>query len=107
MMPHPIDAFSENGSAKADKFEEIPLNGLPAELRKQVRSSESLIFAEFLFADREHRRVAVQMIMHEWLANPFSVLPLKILLRRILPVSWVSRVVSFKKKSRRESAIAS
>jgi hypothetical protein len=100
-----VNAFATEASAEIGKFDEVPLNGLPAGLRKRVKSLESLVFAEFLLGDREHRRIALEMILREWLASPLSVLPLKILLRRTLPVSWVSRVVKFKKKSRPDAAI--
>lgn len=100
-----VDASPGEAARFVDGFDEIPLSGLPVSLRKRIKSLESLVFAEFLLADCEHRRVALEMIFHEWRTNPLSVLPIKILLRRVLPVSWVSRLIRFKQRSRRDPAI--
>lgn len=94
-----VNAFAAEAPAEIESFDEVSLNGLPRELHKRVKMLEALIFAEYLLPSPKHRRVALKMIVHEWLANPLSSLPLRVLLRSTLPVSWVSRMVKFKNKS--------
>jgi hypothetical protein len=93
-------------SSPIENVDEVPLDGLPHELRKRVKMLEALLFAEFLLPDPQHRNVAVKMVLGEWLANPFSLLPPRVLLRRTLPISLVSRIVAFRNKSRRNATIA-
>jgi glycosyltransferase involved in cell wall biosynthesis len=107
--PVPLDvnkiAAAHDGLSAIENVDEVPLNGLPRVLRKRVKMLEALLFAEFLLPDPQHRRVAARMVLKEWLANPFSLLPPRVLLRRTLPVSWVSRIVAIRNKSRRNATI--
>jgi len=82
------------------KESEVPLNGFPRAIHRRVKMLESLAFAEHLILYHQQRAVALKMIMREWLANPFSPLPLRVLLRRLLPVPMVARVVKLKNRSR-------
>ena len=78
----------------------IPLSGFPRSLHKRVKMLESLAFSEHLILYHRQRGVALKMVMREWMGNPFSPLPLRVLLRRLLPVSMVARVVKLKNRSR-------
>lgn len=82
-----------------DKDSEIPLHGIPRSLRRRVKMLETLAFSEHLVLYHNQRRVALGMIMREWLANPLSSMPLRVLLRRMLPVSMVARIVKLKNRS--------
>jgi glycosyltransferase involved in cell wall biosynthesis len=87
-------------SYDAEQGPDIPLNGFPAAIHRRVKMLESLAFAEHLILYYPQRSVALRMIFREWFANPLSPLPLRVLLRRLLPVSMVARVVKIKNRSR-------
>ncbi|HWN11856.1 MAG TPA: glycosyltransferase family 4 protein [Pyrinomonadaceae bacterium] len=89
----------EGAASDLSSATEVPLNGLPRHLRRRVKMLESLAFSEHLVLYHNQRRVALGMIMREWLANPFSSMPLRVLLRRMLPVSMVARIVKLKNRS--------
>ncbi len=78
---------------------EIPLYGIPRPMWRRVKMLESLAFSEHLVLYHNQRRVALRMIMKEWAANPFSSMPLRVLLRRMLPVPMVARIVKLKNRS--------
>jgi glycosyltransferase involved in cell wall biosynthesis len=78
----------------------IPLHGLPAKLHRRVRMLETLAWSEHLILYHRQRSVAFKMIAREWLRNPLSGQPGRVLLRRFLPVSLVARVVKLKNQSR-------
>ncbi|MEP6740883.1 MAG: glycosyltransferase family 4 protein [bacterium] len=109
--PAPLDAHSISNAfamaapAQNEMAVEVPLNGFPLELHKRVKLLEGLAFAEHLWLYHKQRRVAFKMITREWLANPFSPLPARVLLRRMLPVSMVARIVKAKNGSRHESEL--
>ncbi|MBC8029383.1 MAG: glycosyltransferase family 4 protein [Pyrinomonadaceae bacterium] len=86
----------------AEMKNEIPLKGFPSAIHRRVRMLESLAFGEHLILYHKQRSVALRMIMREWRANPFSPLPLRVLLRRLLPVPMVARLVKLKNRSRSE-----
>ena len=77
----------------------VPLNGFPSKVHRRVRMLETLAWAEHLILYHQQRVVAVKLILQAWLANPFSLLPLRVLLRRLLPVSLVSCLVKLKNRS--------
>jgi hypothetical protein len=60
---------------------------------------ETLAWSEHLILYHRQRAVALKLILQEWLENPLSLLPLRVLLRRLLPVSLVSRLVKLKNRS--------
>jgi glycosyltransferase involved in cell wall biosynthesis len=86
--------------SSGDASGDIPLNGFPMAIHRRVKMLESLAFAEHLILYHRQQSVALRMIMREWFANPLSPLPLRVLLRRLLPVSMVARVVKLKNRSR-------
>jgi glycosyltransferase involved in cell wall biosynthesis len=92
-------------SNENQKSDDVPLSGFPQAIHRRIKMLESLAFAEHLILYHKQRTVALRMILREWLANPFSPLPLRVLLRRMLPVSMVSQVV--KLKNRRHTAVKS
>jgi glycosyltransferase involved in cell wall biosynthesis len=77
----------------------VPLKGFPCEVHRRVRMLETLAWGEHLILYHRQRAVALKLILQEWLANPLSLLPLRVLLRRLLPVSLVSRLVKLKNRS--------
>lgn len=83
------------------KENEVPLNGFPQAIHRRVKMLESLAFGEHLVLYHKQRAVAMRMIMREWFANPFSPLPARVLLRRLLPGSIVAWVVRIKNRTRR------
>jgi glycosyltransferase involved in cell wall biosynthesis len=87
-------------SLSANATGDIPLNGFPVAIHRRVRMLESLAFAEHLILYHRQRSLASRMILREWFANPFSPWPLRVLLRRLLPVSMVAQVVKLKNRSR-------
>lgn len=94
------DGWPALGFSSLKTSNDIPLNGFPPAIHRRVKMLESLAFGEHLILYHQQRGVALSMIMREWLANPFSPLPLRVLLRRLLPVSMVARVVKLKNGSR-------
>ena len=77
----------------------VPLKGFPSEVHRRVRMLETLAWSEHLILYHRQRAVALKLILQEWLANPLSLLPLRVLLRRLLPVSLVSGLVKLKNRS--------
>ena len=84
------DAFANGGDRVA------ALNGFPQAVHKRVRMLEKLAWCEHLLLYHKQPALAVRMAVKEWWLNPLSPLPLRILLRRLLPVSVVARVVKLK-----------
>jgi glycosyltransferase involved in cell wall biosynthesis len=80
----------------------IPLHGFPRAIHRRVRMLEALAWSEHLILYHRQRSVALRMITREWLRNPLSPLPARVLLRRFLPVSVVARVVKLKHRSQRQ-----
>lgn len=76
--------------------DEVPLNGFPRELHKRVRMLEALAWSEHLILYHQQRGAATKLIGREWLRNPLSPLPPRVLLRRLLPGSLVKRIVKVK-----------
>jgi glycosyltransferase involved in cell wall biosynthesis len=78
----------------------VPLSGFPSEIHQRVRMLETLMWSEHLILYHQQRAVALKLILQEWWANPLSLLPARVLLRRFLPVPLVGRVVKLKNRSR-------
>jgi glycosyltransferase involved in cell wall biosynthesis len=78
---------------------EVPVNGFPRGIHRRVKMLEALAFGEHLILYHRQRTVALKMIMREWVANPLSPMPPRVLLRRLLPASVVARVVKIKNRS--------
>lgn len=76
----------------------VPLNGFPREIHERVRMLEALAWSEGLFQYHRQKTLALRIILREWLRHPLSPLPLRVLLRRLLPVSLVKRAVRFKNR---------
>jgi hypothetical protein len=74
----------------------IPLEGLPAELHARVRMLEALAWSEHLVLYHQQRAVALKLILQQWVKNPFSLQPPRVLLRRFMPDKVVSRIVRMK-----------
>lgn len=78
----------------------VPLEGFPARVRRRVRMLEGLAWSEHLLLYHHELGIASRLIIHEWLSNPFSLEPPRVLLRRFLPASIVERVVRLKNGQR-------
>lgn len=76
----------------------VPLAGFPSSLHRRVSMLETLAWSEHLVLYHGQRALAARMILREWGRNPFSPLPLRVLLRRFLPVSLVARLVRLKNR---------
>jgi glycosyltransferase involved in cell wall biosynthesis len=100
-----VDEMPEGITARAiastGGYFEVPLNGFPQAIHKRVRMLENLAWSEHLILHHKQAGVAVKMILREWLSNPLSPMPLRVLLRRLLPVSVVARIVELKNRRRR------
>jgi|GEM_PF-1717272 len=79
---------------------ETPLYGFPPSTHKRVRMLENLAWADHLLLYQNQSAVAVKVILTEWVSNPLSLLPLRLLLRRSLPHSIVTRIVRWKNRRR-------
>jgi len=77
----------------------VPLAGFPSSLHSRVSMLETLAWSEHLVLYHRQRALAARMILREWFRNPFSLLPLRVLLRRFLPVSFVARLVRIKNRA--------
>jgi len=77
---------------------EIPLAGFPTAIHGLVRMLETLRWSENLFVYLHQRRVALRMILEEWLANPLSSFPPRVLLRCLLPLSAIERMSKLKNR---------
>ena len=77
----------------------VPLDGFPSSVHERVKMLESLAWSEHLILYQRQRGEALKMILREWLGHPLSLLPLRVLLRRLLPVSLVARIVMVKHKT--------
>ncbi len=97
---HQIAKHAIVAGRRVSEEPEIPLNGFPVEIHRRVRMLEALAWSEHLVLYHQQRAVALKMIAKEWLRNPLSLLPGRVLLRRFLPVSVVAGVVKLKKRSR-------
>jgi hypothetical protein len=86
--------------------QDVPLNGFPPGMHRQVRLLETLAWAEHLILYQQQRAIALKLIASAWLRNPLSVLPARVLLRRFLPVSLVARVVQLKHRSERGQLVS-
>jgi glycosyltransferase involved in cell wall biosynthesis len=74
----------------------IPLHGLPADLHARVRMLEALAWSEHLVLHHQQRAVALKLILQQWVKNPFSFQPPRVLLRRFMPDRVVSKIVRMK-----------
>jgi len=102
-LPFNVPKIAKGMAARPSSSQQSDaLNGFPRAIDKRVKMLESPAFGEHLILYHQQRAVALKLIMREWLANPFSPLPLRVLLRRLLPVSMVARVVKLKNRSRPE-----
>ena len=79
---------------------EVPLHGFPSTIHQRLRMLENLTWSESLMLYHKQPALAVRMILKEWQSNPLSSLPVRLLLRRLLPVSVVTRIVRLKNKRR-------
>jgi len=86
--------------AATEPGNEVPLNGLPPALKQRVRMLESLAFSENLILYHNQRSVGIRMILREWMANPLSLMPPRVMLRRFLPNAIVTRLVKVRNRSR-------
>jgi glycosyltransferase involved in cell wall biosynthesis len=84
-----------------DNHTSIPLHGFPLALHRRVQMLETLAWSEHLILYHQQRGLALRMIIREWLRNPRSLLPARVLLRRFLPLSVVAGVVKLLNRSRR------
>jgi hypothetical protein len=87
----------EDGSTFAGN--EIPLNGFPKEIHRRVRMLEAMAWSEHLILYQQQRTVALKLILQQWIKNPLSLLPPRVLLRRFMPTSIVARIVKVKNGS--------
>jgi glycosyltransferase involved in cell wall biosynthesis len=95
----PLDVREISASvttAAASVSQNIPLNGLPPTMHGRIRMLETLTWSEHLLLHHQQQTVALKLILREWLRNPLSPLPPRVLLRRFLPESVVARVVKLK-----------
>jgi hypothetical protein len=75
-----------------------PLHGIPESRHRQLRMLESLAWAENLVLYQQQRAAALSLIWKAWRANPTSIQPPRILLRRFLPATVVRGVVGLKRR---------
>lgn len=104
-----LKEIAARGSAtdQSERMEDIsPLNGFPSSIHARVKMLEALAWAEHLVLYQRQRAVALKIIAREWLRNPLSPLPARVLLRRFLPVTFVARVVKLKKRCRGPQLVA-
>lgn len=94
-----------NSLQSTEAVDAIPLHGFPRAMHRRVRMLESLAFAENLILYHRQRAAGLKMILREWGSNPISPLPLRTLLRRLLPATMVARVVKLKNRSRSTPAL--
>jgi glycosyltransferase involved in cell wall biosynthesis len=95
------EGFAPPPSAnKGIKNSETPLNGFPRTIHRRVKMLESLAFAENLMLYHRQRAAGLNLILRQQLTNPFSLMPLRTVLRRFLPASMVARVVKLKNRLR-------
>ncbi len=90
-------ASTEASGAQPD----VPLNGFPREIHRRVKMLEALAFSENLIRYHQQRMVGFKMISRQWFGNPLSLMPLRVLLKCMLPTSLVARLVRIKNRSRR------
>jgi hypothetical protein len=83
----------------ATERNEVPLSGFPRELHARVRMLEALVWSEQLILYHQQRTVALKLILRQWIENPFSLLPLRVILRRFIPRRIVKAVVRLKNGS--------
>lgn len=102
-----VKAIAANSCAEPQSATgEVPLNGFPTSIHRRVKMLEALAWSEHLVLYHRQRAVALKMITKEWLSNPLSPLPARVLLRRFLPVTFVARVVKLKNRSRGPQLVA-
>lgn len=83
----------------------IPLAGFPPTIHGLVKMLENLRWGENLFLYLNQRRAGLRIILREWLGNPLSSFPPKVLLRCVLPVSAIERMSKLKNRSRAPSGL--
>jgi len=76
--------------------EAVPLHGFPAEIHSRVRMLEALAWSEHLILYHQQRAVAVKLILQQWVNNPFSLMPPRVILRRFMPGRIVQAIVKLK-----------
>lgn len=91
-----IDESSSLADRAGETSAAIPLKGFPAELHARVRMLEALAWSEHLVLYHQQRSVALKLILQQWIRNPFSLQPPRVLLRRFMPERVVSRIVRVK-----------
>lgn len=74
----------------------IPLQGFPKEIHARVRMLEDLAWSEHLILYHRQRAAALKLIARAWIANPFSLLPPRVILRRFMPNRMVQVIVRLK-----------
>jgi hypothetical protein len=74
----------------------IPLPGFPKEIHARVRMLEDLAWSEHLVLYHRQRAAALKLIARAWIANPFSLLPPRVILRRFMPSRMVQVIVRLK-----------
>jgi glycosyltransferase involved in cell wall biosynthesis len=93
------NSFATMPDLPQNSNEVVPLAGIPVSLHRRVRMLENLAWSEHLVLYHRQRALAARMILSEWFRNPISPLPLRVFLRRFLPVSFVARLVRIKNRS--------
>jgi glycosyltransferase involved in cell wall biosynthesis len=91
--------FAPARELDASVIDSVPLAGFPVSLHRRIKMLETLAWSEHLILYHRQRAVAARMILKEWFRNPVSPLPLRVLLRRFLPVPFVARLVRIKNRS--------
>ncbi len=88
--------FNKDVTRESTQTEIVPLNGIPPEMHRRIRMLEALAWSEHLVLYHKQRLTALKLISREWLQNPSSIEPARVMLRRFLPVSLVGAIVNAK-----------
>jgi hypothetical protein len=96
-LPNGFGSLGEVGGNPADF---VPLAGFRPSLHRRIKTMESLAWSEHLLLYQRQRAVATRIMLGQWLKNPASLLPLRMLLRSFLPAKLVKRIVEFRKGKR-------
>lgn len=90
-----LDAF-ESADRVTGELNGNPLPGFPEELHARVKMIEAMAWSEHLILYHQQRTAALRLIARAWIANPLSLRPPRVILRRFMPTRIVRAIVRLK-----------
>ena len=93
-----VDFFSSRNPGFSASIRASSRQEMSSDAKRRIRMLEDLAWAENLVLYQSEHVTALKLIARAWAANPLSIMPLRVFLRRFLPDSVTRGVVAIKRK---------